>query len=374
MVDQEPRSELLRQLVKDFDTPRRFTSKYLFAKGPLENAPPFHPLDALGIERESLSDKACAALQAIEEVVEDSQEDRLDFRWKLSAFLHVQDILDAPLYQSKELKTLFEQYYFYYESRSLLGESFLAGLNGLYTASDALLRPFLEFSLIQNYYYRVSQLSRSYADFEKFLIDRRLPSWNTVMKKAVPRDDFCRPIRLRVSSHLAALSQSVLHVYHPEDSSQQSRQKSHGHSIEGLFFWHKTRLIVDAALWVYYVNFPMLFYPIDVLRKFGFNGPVGVFADFQTAHFVQKSLSATDYEAFKAYGYNECELTLEWARSRPDLSDNNIRSSWDHSEDTPCPPDIQHAFGLHTARFRALRVAMAFYVAERLKGSSERIF
>jgi len=371
VADQGPTSELLRKLIAEFGTPRCFTSSYQFAKGPLEEAPPFEPLDALEINHDVLSDKALAALEAIEEVVKDSPAEWMDFRWKLSAFLHLQDILDAPLYEAKELKIFFEQYYFYYESRTLLAESFLAVLNGLYTASDALLRPFLEFSLLQNYYYRVSRDSRDYAAFEKFLGDKQVPSWNTVMKKALPKDDFCRPIRFRMSSHLAALSQSVLHVYHPEDSPQQYRRQPHGHSIEGLFFWHKISLIVDAALWVYYVNFPMVFYPTDVLRKFGFNGPVGVVADPQTAHFVRKSLSETDYEAFKSYNAAECAPTVQWVQSRPDLSDDAIRSSWSHPEEDHCPPDLQHAFGLHTARFRALRLAMAFHAAERLQDVSD---
>ena len=137
------------------------------------------------------------------------------------------------------------------------------------------------------------------------------------MKRALPKDEFCRPLRFRLSFHLTALSQSALHGYHPEYSPQQYRHQPHSHSLEGLYFWQKTSLILDAALWVYYVNFPMLFYPVDVLRKFGFNGPVGVLVDPQTATYVRKSLSQADYEAFRTHSAAECAATLQWPNLAP---------------------------------------------------------
>src|SRR5690349_4482318 len=220
MADQGPSSELLRELVDQFERPRYFTSYYQAPRGPLEQAEPYSVLDALGLEKGDLSNTASAALEAIEESVQDSPSDWLDLRWKLSAFLHLQDVFDAVLQELKEDRVLFQQYYFYYESRVLLAECMLAGLNGLYMASDALLRPFLEFSLLQNYYYRVMRGSGSYAAIEKFFSDGQSVSWGTALKRALPKDDFCRPIRFRVHSHLTALSQSVQHPYHPDESVQ----------------------------------------------------------------------------------------------------------------------------------------------------------
>ncbi len=366
MTDEPIASDFLRQLVADVERPKTFSSFYAAPKSSDELNAPYGLLDALGLQQGDLSNTAAAALAAIEEVAKDSPADWLDFRWKLSAFVHLQDIFDARLQEGKELRTLFQQYYFYYESHIILAESVLAGLNGLYIASDALLRPFLEFSLLQNYYYRFTREVGSYAPVEKFFADKRTPSWGTALKKALPKDAFCRPIRYRISAHLSALSDNSQHAYHPQASPLQHRQRQHGHSVEGIFFWLKTRLILDAALWLYYVNFPLLFHPVDVVRKFGFKGPVGELADPLTGHVVQRSLSEANYRSFKDYSTKEAQAHLEWVRSQRNLTDAEIAATW-NEEHGRCPPDLRMAFGMHMARFRALRIGLAFHAAERLQ-------
>jgi hypothetical protein len=154
----------------------------------------------------------------------------------------------------------------------------------------------------------------------------------------------------------------------------QHRHRQHGHSVEGIFFWHKIGLILEAALWLYYVNFPLLFHPVDVLRKFGFNGPVGVLADPLTGHVIRKSIPETDYEAFKAYSEQRGLDTIEWARSRNDLTDTEILSTWSPEEDGPCPADLQMAYGMHMARLRALRIGLAFRAAKRLDDLPDEFF
>ena len=87
----------------------------------------------------------------------------------------------------------------------MLAESILSGLNGLYIASNALLRPFLEFSLLQNYYYRLVERA-AYTPVQDYLEKGRHPSWGTVLNDALPHDSFCRSIRYRLQAHLAGLS------------------------------------------------------------------------------------------------------------------------------------------------------------------------
>jgi hypothetical protein len=198
-----PAPDLLRQLIEETELPRRFGAFYQTPKGPLESAQPYRLLDALGLESKDLSDIAAKTLEALEDLGKDTSSDWLHFRWQLSAFVHVQDIFDSVIQEGKDPRTLFQQYYFYYESQIILAECVLAGLSGLYVASDALLRPFLEFSLFQNYYYRVTRDSGSYAAIETYFTNKRQLSWGTAMKKALPKDAFCRLIRFRISGPLS---------------------------------------------------------------------------------------------------------------------------------------------------------------------------
>jgi hypothetical protein len=128
-----------------------------------------------------------------------------------------------------------------------------------------------------------------------------------------------------------------------------------------MFFWESTKLIVDSALWIYYANFPLLFHPVDVLRKFGYNGPAGIVVDQHCAESVKHSLLSADYEAFRQYSLSQrvTQDVLHWVASFPDLTDAQIRATWDDKDDGPFP-GLWESYGLRMAKFRALRVAMAF--------------
>src|SRR5690606_12521853 len=148
----------------------------------------------------------------------------------------IQDAFDTPVLPPVGVSVLFEQYYFYFESRNILAESVLAGLNGLYAASSALLRPFLEFSLLQNYYYRRARSESSYGAVVDYFKTHRTPSQATVMRNALPSSQFTNTIRFRAQAHLTALSRSSSPPYHPDSSPAQHRTTVGTHSLEGLFF------------------------------------------------------------------------------------------------------------------------------------------
>jgi hypothetical protein len=113
-------------------------------------------------------------------------------------------------------------------------------------------------------------------------------------------------------------------------------------------------MALDAALWTYYVNFPLLFHPVDVLRKFGLNGPVGIVVDAHCGHAVRASVSQDDYRAFLEYSAAQ-DVTrdvLEWANARPDLTDDALRAMWNADEDGPWP-GAWKGYGLRIAKLRA---------------------
>jgi hypothetical protein len=108
-------------------------------------------LDILGIDEDVLSDTARRTLYAFED---DEERDRYitrwsDFKWKVTAFVQIQDIFDAPIMTGSYLNA-FHLWYFYFESKHLLDEAIVCGFNGLYAASNALMRLFMEFNILQS--------------------------------------------------------------------------------------------------------------------------------------------------------------------------------------------------------------------------------
>jgi hypothetical protein len=356
-----PLPQFFQALIDELGKPREFTATYSLPKEPGKVENPDSVLASLELNAKILSPVAKEALDALEAANIAAESDWIEFKWKLQAFNYLQDIFDAPLFEGLDIKTIFHQYYFYYESRHLLAESILCGLNGFYTAAHALLRPFLEFSLLQNYYYRLTDQSRSYGALEKYFRSGVTPALGTVLKKALPKDTFSKAIRFRIHSHLTGLSESVLHPYHPDHSTTQHKGSESIHSLEGVHFWHMTKFAVEAALWLYYTNFPLLFHPVPVLRKFGYRLPVGIVIDENGGTVIQKSLTEEDYQRFRAYSLiqERTKGVLEWVKSFPDLSDEEVRGTWD--QENGKYPGLWKGYAQTMARMRGLRGSMAFH-------------
>jgi len=300
-------------------------------------------------------------LQFLENADEyESYVDWVDFKWKLSAFIEIQDIFDAPLYNHDFLNG-FCIWYFYFESKYLLTEAILCGLNGLYCGCHSLLRLLVEFNTLQNYYYRIASITASYELLERYFKSHAHPSWGTILKGALPADSFSRPIRLRLQSHLKALSEIHSHPYHPDHSPRQHTIALCKPSLEGIFFWEGIRLLLDAVLWVYYVNFPMVFHPRNTLKKFGFNGPVGLFIDEIGAYIVRKSLKEDDYESFLLYSssHDTVKDLMKWYASRSNLTDEEIIGTWNKAEYGSEPKSVLEGYVIQMGRLRAIREAMA---------------
>src|SRR6185295_654888 len=190
-----------------------------------------------------------------------------------------------------------------------------------YAASNAVLRLLLEFSALQLYYRNVCSAQRSFLPLEDYFKSRINPAWSRALRRVLPKDAFCRPIRARLELHHKGLSSAATHPYHPDFSPRHHSTSPARPSLEGIYFWHLANLVLQPILWAYYVNFPMLFEPIDILKKFGFGGPVGMFADKQCAAAVERSLTKEEYAEFQRYAADQEDVRsrISWYESLPEL-------------------------------------------------------
>ena len=256
-----------------------------------------------------------------------------DFKWKLQAFLAMQDIFGMPMVAGTNGRNIFEMRYFYYESKYILIESILGGLNGLHIVNKQALRSFLEFNLLQNYFFNVTQKANSFKLFNDYLQSRINPSINTLLNKALPDDEFCKPIKKRIQVELNSLSNKYNHAYTPNDSPKHFGVYSPDTSFETLYFWIHISMVLELVLWIYYVNFPMLFFPVDIIRKFGFNWPVGLYVSDSTSGIIKKATSEMDYALFKEYAASKSIVIdlRNFYDSQPTLDDEEIWNTW-HKE------------------------------------------
>jgi len=353
----------LRHLIAKACSPTAITATYDYVTDLRCYERPHNLLKIIGIEKNLLSKTAAETVDILETQKKRDRESSQaydDFKWKLTAFMHIQDIFDCPLYPDSEILNIYHLWYFYYESKYILIESLLCGLNGFCLASDLLLRLFIEFSVLQNHYYRVVREKQSYKPMEKYFESRVHPGWNSLVNSALPKDSFSKPIKFRLDMHYKGLSESCTHAYHPDHSPKHRGTFMPEPSLEGIYFWYSTRLALEAALWVYYANYPMLFHSVDPVRKFGFGGPVGVFIDELGGHVIKKSLSSTDYTEFLEYTGRQSQVTslLDYYNSLRSLNDDEIMKTWSSKENGPIE-NIQEGFCKQMAKLRATREFMA---------------
>jgi len=308
------------------------TTYYGFKSQNLLDKPP-KLTTILSINDDDLSAIAKNTLDYLEKT--DTQSEFDSFKWKVLGYITIQDIFDAKIINNDFEANMFEQWYFYYESKYILNEAILAGLNGFYAASSMLVRLFYEFNLLQLYSFRNINKNQNYFVLENFLKNKRKPKLSKLIFGCVPNDDFSKSIKVMHGDILNNLSEKAAHPYHPSNSPKRLGNMTPGVSFDGIFFWYSTiHVALTPLLWSYYVNFPMLLQPVDTLKKFGFQGPVGLFIDKSAGQIFEKCMTEKEYTEFKKYSLN-CEDykgLLDWYNSQKDFSESEIISTWNKNE------------------------------------------
>jgi hypothetical protein len=288
------------------------------------------------------------------------------FKWKLHAFLSLQDLVFPPVFEDAPWKVIFQMKYFYYESKYILTESILSSLNGLHIGNNHLLRLFIEFNLLQLYFINKTKKESSYQGINEYFKTGIKPSNTGLLKLALPDDQFCKPIKKRIQVELEQLSTRFSHAYIPDHSPKAISVAIPHTSVDSIYFYVQVLTVLDTVLWMYYVNLPMLFFPVYVTRKFGFSPPTGVYATPSIGAIVKKSITQTDYAIFKEYAQKNEDVKghLDWYESHPDLTDEQI---WETADERREPDDtILTYFVKQTAEFRAKSEMVVEQIRKRL--------
>ena len=299
--------------------------------------------------------------------------------WTAQALIEFQDLQSLPLPQEGRFVNL---NYCFYEALSALREGVLAGLNGLFHASFAVLRSALELH-VSHYWWRDRLMwAENYYPFYRWLTgDAGETPFREVLRtmyqnlelpeNACGERDVNNIYRLLCSyAHKPILEESLISI-----------KGSNLPITENLLlnYWLDAldklqRCLVHLSI----VTNPACLFPVTIYRKFGFNPPVGLFFDVSNSVPLQKALGDRQYKMFRDF-YSEDERVrsaLSYFYSFPDLTDDEILATYEDAhiedgaeyEDThikddsnkPAESRIISRYILKKAQHRAMHIAFAY--------------
>jgi hypothetical protein len=310
--------------------------KHLFLKKPRAE---LQITEAWGVDAEELTPRAIGFLEG--------QKSYPDFQirlFQLSCFgLAVQEFVDLQFINIKAEGPFVRANFLFFESLSSLREATVAGLNGHYSASLALLRTALQ-QMVFHYWWRERLLVNSDdSEFYRWLLGdsksrpfgdvldecyQHLSMPNSAANKTVAKNAYRR---LCSYAHTPTIHESLLYA---------KRGLHTGLIDTPLEIWLSTTLEVHRCLLdLCIASDPQSLFPVSLTRKFGFNPPMGALFDHYNAiplHMALGSRLLEEYETFYASHEHVAEMSA-WYKGFRDMSDDEILDSWLENE-----PDDGH--------------------------------
>ncbi len=296
----------------------------------------------------------------------------LNFKWKVTAFITVQDTFDGALY-SGDIKGIGLKNYFYYESLHLLREYIYCGFNNCLSAAQQLLRTILEFNIKQLYFERLCTTASSYQPVMKYLRDGICPSAPSMVHKILSDYKEAKPLQKSISRLYSQLSKTSSHAYAPIYSARSSGKMQHEYSMDSLLFWINLSMVLSQILWMYYFCHPQLFNPKDIVKKFGFNPPCGCYITDNQHASVKKSLRESDYKMFRDLALSSEKIASFnfMYDSSADLSQEEIEATW-NQEDGAIPKDYNVTYYTILVQLRAIQEVTASSISFEVRHEIEK--
>jgi hypothetical protein len=151
-------------------------------------------------------------------------------------------------------------------------------------------------------------------------------------------------------------SSSLLHVPTVDDSGLEMRDGNRARSTPAeMTFWvGSLGLAVHRMVVLMAVRYPMALFPVDVISRFGYGGPIGILVDEVVSEGVADGLGPRHARALREMLNADPYVTgiLEWYGAFPSLSADEIDADWerfaasyDHSAATfrGAPPEVRAA-------------------------------
>lgn len=259
--------------------------------------------------------------------------------WKSQALLEFQDL--QPILVPPEGGPFIKVHFPFYEGLAALRSSVLAALNDNVRASLPVLRTALELCLFHQWWRSRSPDDGYHAKFYSWLNgEKGSPGMSQIRKDLFKRTSF--PATAVSEEDVRSLyARLCVHTHVPQyrDSLPVlSRSNVPGSNGAQLAYWVELfQQTLNVLLDVFIARSPQSLFPIDVLRKFGFSPPVGIYFDESNFIALREALGTEKVTEYRSHFSDASSELLSFATARSDLSDAEIMASW-----TGKDPDDEH--------------------------------
>lgn len=238
----------------------------------------------------------------------------------------------ASAKDSVDLGRMNLQHFPYYEATLALGESLGSVLDGHPIAARAMLRPFVEQALAEVHIHGGDDERRIDRYFRFLEGSHPRPKFGNMLDEVFSEPRFRQfpSLEERVRVVYSAAS-SPLHLRVMDETGMEHVTGNRPHSPTHEAEWVvATAVAVHRMLALLALRFPMSLFPVDVIRRFGYSRPVGVFADQRLVDIVTASFSEMDLGAMREQLANDPEVRglQDWVKSQAELTDAEIDASW----------------------------------------------
>ena len=335
----------------------------------VKNDVPFHNSlrKVLNLNDDDLSKKSKLIIKFLEDSSE-FKDKYSDLSWQVQAWFEFQDILETSFELQNGNEQLINNHYCYFEATRILIESLITGLEGHFNASISLLRSFIELAVLEVYFKEKSTVDGNHKRFLRWF---SYESGNTPFKNTV---DFIftkeenRNFNIVKDRINGSYKDTSIYAHKPRlNSSFTVMRKSNtlNPSLESIFYWaYFSSIVLQSILWLYVISYPMCLFPVDIVKKFGYNWPMGVFFDSSNSKILERALEHNDYIAFQndLKNHPDVEKKMEFYNSTSSKNKEYIEESWTglmdsnfenfHSKD--------ERIAAFKAKFRAISWALSY--------------
>jgi len=327
--------------------------------------------DVWGFENDELNQLGQKALEILNNHASDINVKYHDLNWTAQSILEFQDLQNTTI----PIKGKFiQQNYCFYESLNQLRESFLCGINSCYSASFSCFRSALELLLLHLFWEQKKHSEKELRNFYNWLEGKKAkPTFSQLLAFAedyysFPKEwSFRKEIKDLYSklcsyAHAPLLNESVVFIRGTITSSINN---------EVLEYWISIAYeVAQVILKLLIIAYPQCLFPVDILKKFGFNTPIGAFFDKYNIVPLVRAIGQENWDKLtKTFSHNkDIKAKLEWYNQLKDLTVTEILLTWD-SNDGEIPTnveeiindDIFNLISSQKAKSRLMTFALAYW-------------
>ena len=266
----------------------------------------------------------------------------------IQAYLEFQDILDISINAQLDFKPrtaaeilrmhVWNRHYCFHESLLYLRDSISSWLDGNMLASLALLRPFLELSVLHIYRHVTADKNGHEKHLEWVHGKKNKPNFHAMVDLSIEHmaaAEFCNTERLNLlkESLKKAFKSLCAYNHSPQLDESISTMNKGNLSISAesvLFYLVVASSVLRQVIFLFVLAYPTSLFPVDKYRKWGVSPPVGLYFDEYNYAAIGEFLGAENIEALKLQLENCDDVVdlMSFYNSCEDLPEETLNELW----------------------------------------------